>query len=114
MITAERKPLDEITRLVGERTVVTELTAYQDLAVLMKEGALVSPRSALLASYALCGFAHVASLGIFMGGLAALVPKRVKDLAAVGPRALVAATLGCLMTGCAAGVFLTTSSILLR
>jgi len=104
----------EVARLIGERVVVTEVQAYQDLAKLLKNGILVDNRSAVLASYALCGFAHVASLGIFIGGIAAIVPSRVKDLAGVGFRALFAATLGCMMTASAAGVFLTHGSLLLE
>jgi len=68
---------------------------------------LVSPRSIVITSYALCGFAHIASLAIFVGGIAALAPKRTKDLARLGFRALFAATLPCLMTGAVAGVFIT-------
>ncbi len=104
----------EIARIIGERTVATEVQSYQDLAVFIKSGNMYSPRSAALASYALCGFAHIASLGIFIGGISALAPKRVKDLATVGFRAMIAATLGCQMTGCIAGIFLTGNSILLR
>jgi len=104
----------EISRIIGERIVVTEVQSYQDLAAYIASGKMTDPRSAVLASYALCGFAHIASLGIFLGGILALVPGRVKDLAEVGFRALLAATLACLMTGCAAGVFLTAGSILLK
>ena len=92
---------------------VTEVQAYLDLAALMGDKALVDPRSAALAAYALCGFAHVASLGIFIGGIAAIVPGKIRMLAEVGLRAFVSATLGCQMTGCVAGVFLTGKSILL-
>lgn len=103
----------EIAKLIGERAVVTETKSYMDLAVLLSKDALHDPRSAFLATYALCGFAHVASLAIFVGGTAALAPKRIKDLSAVGPRALLAATLACLMTASVAGVFYTGGSILL-
>jgi len=103
----------EISKLIGERTVLTEVKSYQDLAVLLSKNALKEPRSAVLAAYALCGFAHVASLAIFVGGTAALVPKRTKDLSEVGFRALIAATLACLMTAAMAGTFFTESSILL-
>jgi CNT family concentrative nucleoside transporter len=96
----------QISRIIGERVVVTEAKAYQDLAALISSGTLVCPnRSALITVYALCGFAHVASLAIFIGGTAALAPERTKDLATVGVRALFAATLACLMTACIAGVF---------
>jgi CNT family concentrative nucleoside transporter len=59
----------------------------------------------MILSYALCGFAHVASMGIFVGGIAVLVPSRRDDLTALAFRALVAATLATLMTGALAGVF---------
>lgn len=103
----------EIAKLIGERAILTEVKSYQDLAVLLSQGALKSPRSAVIATYALCGFAHVASLAIFVGGTAALVPERTKDLSSVGFRALIAATLACLMTAAVAGTFFTEGSILL-
>jgi CNT family concentrative nucleoside transporter len=93
--------------------VVTEVVSYQDLARVMKDGMISDPRSPVLAAYALCGFAHVASMAIFVGGTAALVPERKKDIASVGFRALIAATLACLMTACIAGIFYTGSSALL-
>lgn len=103
----------EISKIIGERAIVTETKSYMDLAELLAKDALNDPRSAFLATYALCGFAHVASLAIFVGGTAALVPGRTADLSAVGPRALLAATLACLMTASVAGVFFTGDSILL-
>lgn len=103
----------EVSKLIGERAVLTEVKAYQDLAVLLSNNALRDPRSAVLASYALNGFAHFASLAIFMGGTAALVPSRTKDIADVGFRALIAATLATLMTAAIAGIFFTSGSILL-
>jgi CNT family concentrative nucleoside transporter len=103
----------EVARLLGQRPIVTELAAYRELAVLLENGDLIHPRSAIIASYALCGFAHVASLAIFVGGISALAPERVKDLSRLGFRALLAATLACLMTGAVAGVFYTSGSILL-
>ncbi len=108
-------PLEDaaaVARLIGERAVLTEVKAYQDLSTLLAAGAIKDPRSAVLAAYALCGFAHVASLAIFVGGTAALVPSRTKDLSAVGLRALAAATLACLMTAAVAGTFYTGGSVL--
>lgn len=102
-----------IAKIIGERMVATEVASYQDLARLLAQGALVHPRSGLIASYALCGFAHVASLAIFVGGIGALAPSRYKDLSRLGLRALLAATLVGLMTGAVAGTFFTGSSILL-
>jgi CNT family concentrative nucleoside transporter len=108
-------PVDafEISKLIGERLVVTEVVSYQHLAMHLAEGNIVHPRSAIIASYALCGFAHIASLSIFIGGIGALAPDRLKDLSRLGFRALLAATLACLMTGAVAGAFFTSGSILL-
>lgn len=102
-----------VARILGERAVATEVTAYQHLATLMAEGGLASPRSAVIASYALCGFAHFASLAIFVGGTGALAPSRLKDLSKVGLRALLAATLATLMTAAVAGTFYTGGTVLL-
>jgi CNT family concentrative nucleoside transporter len=104
----------EIAKVIGERTVATEVASYKDLSQLIAQGMLQHPRSAIIASYSLCGFAHVASLAIFVGGIGALAPQRMKDLSRLGFRALLAATLACLMTGAVAGVFYTSSSILLN
>lgn len=90
--------------LLGQRAILTEVVAYGGLAKLAAEGA-ITPRTVLVMSYALCGFAHVASVGIFVGGTAALCPSRRDDLAGLGPKALIAATLATLMTGALAGVF---------
>jgi CNT family concentrative nucleoside transporter len=103
-----------IAQMIGERTVLTEVKSYQDLAVALSANTIKDPRSAMLATYALCGFAHIPSLAIFVGGTAALAPKRAGDLSRVGFRALLAATLACLMTAAVAGTFYTQSSILLN
>lgn len=102
-----------ISKIIGERTIVTEVVSYNNLAYAIENGLLKDPRSSVITAYALCGFAHVASMAIFVGGVAALAPSRKKDIAAMGFRALVAATLACLMTACIAGVFFSSNSILL-
>jgi CNT family concentrative nucleoside transporter len=93
--------------LLGLRLVATEVPAYKELATAMASGQLVHVRSAVIIAYALCGFAHIASLAIFVGGTAALAPERRRDIVSVGSRALLAATLACLMTGAVAGLFCT-------
>ncbi len=103
----------EISKLIGERAILTEVKAYQDLSILLSSETLKNPRSAIIAAYALCGFAHIASLAIFVGGTAALVPQRTKDISTVGIRALIAATLACLMTASVAGTFFFETSVLL-
>ena len=102
-----------ISKIIGERMVVTELISYQNLAHLIGKNLLQHPRSAVIATYALCGFGHIASMAIFIGGISALAPEKTNDLASVGFRALLGATLACLLTGCIAGIFFTRGSILL-
>ncbi|UCE49625.1 MAG: hypothetical protein JSW47_05665 [Phycisphaerales bacterium] len=102
-----------ISRIVGERVIVTEVAAYKDLAVALDQGALQHPRSAVIATYALCGFAHLASMAIFVGGVCALAPGKARNMGRVAFRALLAATLACLLTACVAGTFFTKGSILL-
>jgi CNT family concentrative nucleoside transporter len=94
----------EVAKLVADRLVLTEVSSYFALQALIKDGALQA-RSVLTVSYVLCGFAHVASLAIFIGGAAALAPKRLPELSRIGFRALIAANLACLMTGNIAGLF---------
>jgi CNT family concentrative nucleoside transporter len=102
----------QIAQVIGERTVATEVKSYQHLAQLLSQGSIHNPRSIIITTYALCGFAHVASLAIFVGGISALAPKRIRDLSRLGFRALLAATLACLMTAAVAGTFFSESSIL--
>ena len=102
----------EVGRLLGMRAIMTEIPAYQELARLIAEGGLSDGRSAVLASYALCGFAHIASVAIFVGGIAALAPGQTQTLAKVAFRALAAATLACLMTAAVAGTFYGYGSLL--
>lgn len=102
-----------IAQLIGERVILTEVKSYQDLSGLLASQGLQDPRSAIIATYALCGFAHIPSLAIFVGGVAALAPSRTADLSRLGFRALLAATLACLMTAAVAGTFFSGGSILL-
>jgi len=95
--------LRETGILLGRRIIMTEVVAYRELGALAEAGAL-APRTVLVVSYALCGFAHLASMGIFVGGIAALAPARRNDLAALGLRALLGSTLATLMTGALAGL----------
>ncbi|MBN1845243.1 MAG: hypothetical protein JW810_06135 [Sedimentisphaerales bacterium] len=95
----------QVGRMLGDRLIKTEIPAYQELARLIGSQGFSHPRSAVIAAYSLCGFAHVASLAIFVGGVSALVPQRKTDIAAVAWRALLAATLACLLTGAVAGTF---------
>lgn len=100
-------------RLLGERVILTEVVSYNHLAQLIANGQMTDPRSVVIMAYALCGFAHVAAAAIFVGGTAALAPSRRDDLASLGLRALLAATLATLMTGCVAGMFSGSEALLL-
>ncbi|OUC14243.1 MAG: nucleoside:proton symporter [Alkalinema sp. CACIAM 70d] len=93
-----------VSVLVGRRLVETEIPSYLELAKLSQAGVL-SDRALVITSYILCGFAHIPSVGIFVGGFVSLIPSRRKDLSELGWKALWAATLATLMIGCIAGVF---------
>jgi len=93
------------SQILGARFVETEVTAYFHLAAV--QGAVppaLTPRSMTVLTYALCGFVHVASMGIFVGGLAALMPSRIQDVSRLGLWALWTAFLATVLTGCIAGV----------
>lgn len=91
--------------LLGARFVETEVTAYFKLAAVQSlSPPPLSLRSLTAMTYALCGFVHVPSMGIFVGGLAALVPHRTRDLSLLGLRALWTAFLATLLNGCIAAV----------
>ena len=100
----ESSDLAQAGQLLGQRILLTEVVAYQQLGA-MATAETLSPRTMLVLSYALCGFAHVASVGIFVGGITALVPSRRDDLASLAFPALAGSTLATLMTGALAGLF---------
>lgn len=88
--------------LLGAKTVLNELIAYLDLAQLPAEA--LSPRSRLILTYALCGFANLGSLGILLGGLTTMVPQRRADIVGLGTKAVVSGTLATLLTGAVVGL----------
>ena len=94
----------EIGGLIGVKTILNEFIAYQDMAKLVKEG-LIAPRSAVIATYALCGFANFGSLAILLGGIDGIAPERRAEVAELGVRSIVAGTLATCLTGCLAGLF---------
>jgi len=91
--------------LMGTKTVLNEFIAYHDMARLPAES--LSPRSRLIMTYALCGFANFGSLGILIGGLATMVPERRDEIVALGLRSIVAGTLATLITGAVVGMLYT-------
>lgn len=93
--------------LMGQKLVLTEFIAYVELGARMHpaEGApTITGRSAIIAAYALCGFANFASIGIQIGGIGALAPERRKDLVTLGFRTMFAGALASWMTAAVAGL----------
>jgi concentrative nucleoside transporter, CNT family len=88
--------------LLGVKTVLNEFVAYLQLAALGPE--VLSERSRLILTYALCGFANFGSLGIMIGGIAAMVPSRRAEIASLGAKTIVSGTLSTLMTAAVVGL----------
>jgi CNT family concentrative nucleoside transporter len=88
--------------LMGTKTVLNEFIAYLDLSRL-PEGSL-APRSKLILTYAMCGFANPGSLGIMIGGLGTMAPERREEIVSLGLRSIVAGTLATCMTGAVVGI----------
>ena len=92
-------------QLLGSRFSETEVSAYFQLAGMQSsDQPIFSQRSLSAITYSLCGFVHIASLSIFVGGMSQLIPERTRELSALGLRALWIAFLATLGTGCIAGV----------
>jgi CNT family concentrative nucleoside transporter len=89
--------------LLGKAMATNEIIAYKSLAEMIGRGTM-SQRSTLMATYSLCGFANISSIGIQIGGIGVLAPSRRDDLIRLGPRAMLGGAMGCWMTGCIAGV----------
>jgi CNT family concentrative nucleoside transporter len=88
--------------LLGTKTVLNELIAYAELAKLPPE--TLSARSRLIMTYALCGFANFASLGIMIGGMGAMAPERRGDIVALAPKTLISGTLASCLAAAVVGL----------
>uniref|UniRef100_H0WL07 Sodium/nucleoside cotransporter n=1 Tax=Otolemur garnettii TaxID=30611 RepID=H0WL07_OTOGA len=109
-----------VAKLIGYKTFFNEFVAYEHLSKLInlrKEAGpkfvdgvqqYMSIRSEIIATYALCGFANIGSLGIVIGGLTSLAPSRKRDIASGAVRALIAGSAACFMTACIAGILSST------
>ena len=91
--------------LMGLKTVATEFVAYLGLAESMAQGEL-TPRAATIATYALSGFANFSSIAIQIGGIGGIAPRRRKDLARLGLRAMIGGSIAAFMTAAIAGVLI--------
>src|SRR5579862_3435418 len=92
-----------VGNLLGERLILNEFVAFVDLG---KIGKTLDPRSFVITTYALCGFANLSSVAIQVGGIGALAPSRKSDLARLGLKAVAAGTMANFMSACIAGMML--------
>ncbi len=95
-----------VGQLLGEKTILNEFVAYVSLGELKASGKFFQEKSIIIATYILCGFANFSSIGIQIGGIGALAPKRTKDLSKLGILALIAGTLASLFTAVIVGMIL--------
>ncbi len=86
--------------LLGKKLVINEFVAYLDL---QKQLSTLSPKSVVISTYALCGFANFSSIAIQLGGIGSIAPERRSDLAKLGVKCLIGGTLACFMTASIAG-----------
>ncbi len=94
-------------RLLAEKTILNEFVAYTHFTeMLASDAAVFSRRTAIILSYALCGFSNFLSIGVQIGGIGALAPSRRSDLARLGLRAVLGGTLACALTAAIAGLLL--------
>ena len=95
----------QVGSLLGQKMVINEFIAYSSLAD-MKNNGVLSDKSIIISTYALCGFANFSSIAIQIGGIGAMAPQRQSDLSRLGLRALLAASLATMMSGTIAGALL--------
>ncbi len=94
--------LGAASALMGTKTVLNEFVAYLNFAHLPQDA--LAPRSRLIMTYALCGFANFGSLGILIGGLSAMAPERKQEIVSLGLRSILSGTLATLMSGAVVGM----------
>jgi len=102
LIGVEWKDALQVGSLLGQKTVINEFVAYLGLAELKDAGTL-SPKSIVIATYALCGFSNFSSIAIQVGGIGSIAPNQQSELSRLGMKALLAASLACMMTASIAG-----------
>ena len=94
-----------VGRLMGEKIVLTELIAYGSLGDLINNN-MISNRSAIIASYALCGFANFGSIGIQLGGIGAMAPQKRNILSQIALKAMIGGALASWLTATVAGILI--------
>jgi len=106
MIGVPQADMVAIGQLLGEKTILNEFVAYISLGNMKANHIIQDPKSLLIATYALCGFANFASIGIQIGGISQLAPNQRRNLTELGVKALIGGTIACLMCGCIAGALM--------
>ena len=99
----ERADILAVGNLLGTKISINELVAYLNLTQLK---GVISPRSYIIATYALCGFANFSSIAIQIGGIGSIAPNRRSDLARLGIKAMIAGALASWLTATIAGMLL--------
>jgi len=92
--------------LLGQKTVINEFIAYQDLSVMIdpeQTKNVLSGKSLVIATYVLCGFSNFSSIAIQIGGIGGMAPNQQGNLSKLGMKALLAATIACMLTATIAG-----------
>jgi CNT family concentrative nucleoside transporter len=92
----------QVGSLLGQKTVINEFVGYLGLAEMKAQGS-ISPRSIIIATYALCGFSNFSSIAIQIGGIGSMAPNQQGNLSRLGMTALLGATLACMMSATVAG-----------
>ena len=100
-----------ISRLIGEKTILNEFIAYTSFSRLLSGGIQLSPRTVVIASYALCGFANFGSAAIWIGGIGTIVPGKRRELASLAIKCIIGGALSAFMTASVAGFFYTGQAV---
>jgi CNT family concentrative nucleoside transporter len=95
----------QVGALLGKKTILNEFIAYLDLGEMIKKQE-ISQRSAIIATYALCNFANIGSIGITIGGMTGIAPNRQQDLARMGVRTMIGGLLAGFITAGIAGILI--------
>jgi CNT family concentrative nucleoside transporter len=103
LIGVSERDMVSVGQLLGEKTIINEFQAYITFGKMKAENLITDPKSILITTYALCGFANIASIGIQIGGISQLAPGQRKNLTELGFKALIGGTIACLMCACIAG-----------
>ncbi len=91
-------------QLLGTRTVLNEFVSFLQLGQMKASGTLSDPRTVIILTYAMCGFANIVSIGIQIGGIGSLAPSQRGNLAALGVKAVLGGTIACYLSACIAGI----------